>query len=996
MAFVRRTHGFALVAFASSSLVALSPASAERTRADRISIDGRTFDRIEVRVSDFSASKQANVALDMSAHGDIVAVWDSRRQQDGNYGVYARWLSSDGTLRGKEEQLNLHLQSMQVGPGVSLDRDGQPWFTWTSYGQDGSQGGIVGRSVGDEVLVNTATAGDQGNPVAAQLTDGNRVVVWSTPGENEPESRIAYRIFDRHGAPLCAEATISSAAGLHDRVPSVAAAADGSFLVAWGRSTTDGEILGVFARRFTADGTPLGDAFSVSEPGADNIEPAVAANASGSYAISWMRLDPETDYDVMVRRVNAAGELVGPPVCAQADRTGWQSGGAVAMAPDGRFAVAWNTNGDRDQDVFVRFFDADGTPQSADVRVNRCAEGRQFLAQATGTKRIALADDGRLAVAWEGNSDLGDDTAANVTILAPAARGVGGAVSSLFGKLTRSVRNTLTRDEAGEIHLEATAMPHVPPSFDAGQVTAQSQPDVVQRGGELGFDAFTNTGWVPPDPHVAVGPDHVLAIVNGGVRVFSKATGASLWFLDINGAAGFWGPVGAGDAGGFVFDSEVIWDVLSDRYIAMANERSGGRSYFLLAVSHTTDASDPDNWHKYRLDVTAIAGGDIDSPQVAVDANYIYLTADFFSPDAYLIVNILKSSVLGGGAPTLTTFLRIGTQSFGVPSMYTSDAPRMYMIEHFDTEPSSTLRLWSIENPGGGPSIVSTNLTVPTYYNPGDSRSGGTSAVVELFECRFWSCMYRDGSLWACHHISLDNSPRLAVARWYEIHMNGWPTSGNPPTLNQSGTVTAASDVYLTFNSIFADASGNAMMVFARSGLSEFYSIARVFRLGTDPLGVMHGPDFVKQSTTAYGSNRWGDYSAVVSDPSSPGRFWMHHEYAPGWRTWIQSETVGGAIAVGDVTSTTPANLHISPSPTSGPTSFRFSLAAEGHTTLEIYTASGQLVRAMDLGTLGATTHFIDWDGRDEGGQDVAAGAYLTRIVSNGAAVADGRLIVTR
>jgi hypothetical protein len=41
--------------------------------------------------------------------------------------------------------------------------------------------------------------------------------------------------------------------------------------------------------------------------------------------------------------------------------------------------------------------------------------------------------------------------------------------------------------------------------------------------------------------------------------------------------------------------------------------------------------------------------------------------------------------------------------------------------------------------------------------------------------------------------------------------------------------------------------------------------------------------------------DRWGDYSAVVSDPVDPGFFWMHHEYTPGsnsWHTWIAGEPV--------------------------------------------------------------------------------------------------------
>ena len=57
----------------------------------------------------------------------------------------------------------------------------------------------------------------------------------------------------------------------------------------------------------------------------------------------------------------------------------------------------------------------------------------------------------------------------------------------------------------------------------------------------------------------------------------------------------------------------------------------------------------------------------------------------------------------------------------------------------------------------------------------------------------------------------------------------------------------------------------------------------------------MSPPEFVKESTASYSQSRWGDYSAVVSDPVDTGFFWMHHEYTPGsnsWHTWIGGEPI--------------------------------------------------------------------------------------------------------
>jgi hypothetical protein len=299
------------------------------------------------------------------------------------------------------------------------------------------------------------------------------------------------------------------------------------------------------------------------------------------------------------------------------------------------------------------------------------------------------------------------------------------------------------------------------------------------------------------------------------------------------------------------------------------------------------------------------------------------------------------------------------------------------------------VRLWAIDDPLGTPSLQSTELTVPSYRQPANTRSKGTTTVVETFEARFWSAMYRDGSLWACHHISTQLSPnRNCVARWYEIAMNGWPVSGEP-ALVQAGTIGPGEDLYLSFNSIFADENGNAVMVYSRSGVDEYYSIRRVFRRALDPLGSMQGPDVVKQSTSAYLTDRWGDYSAVVADPFAANVFWMHHEYtvSGSWRTWVESEEVSDPLVGAPL---------IAPSPTSGPARLSFALPAAGRASVELFDVAGRSVRRLDLGERGAGVSEITWDGRNESGAAVARGVYLARVICGGRVIATGKLAVTR
>jgi hypothetical protein len=428
------------------------------------------------------------------------------------------------------------------------------------------------------------------------------------------------------------------------------------------------------------------------------------------------------------------------------------------------------------------------------------------------------------------------------------------------------------------------AVPHQPPIKDDRLVSK------LPNGGDpfpfpladSGFLGITNTGWAPPDPHMAAGPTRLVAIVNGGIAFFEK-DGTRIFQDEIEDSYGFWGSVGATD---FVFDPEVIFDPHSNRFMAMANERGNSNdSYFLLAVS---DDSDPmGTWYKYRINVTALCAGTIDSPNLGVDDEAVYLTADCWPTggERYAIYILDKAPLLSGGTAVVSNTMQInGSQSHGIPVMY-GTAPAMYMIEHFESSNNTSVRLHAITNPLGSVSRTTYTLSVPSYGRPEDAPQLGTSTRIETFDARFWSCVWRNGSLWACHHI---DSSRVK-ARWYEIATNSWPSSGSP-SLVQSGTLDPGAGVRTFFNAISVDAFGNAAMCFARSSTSEYISMGRVLRQASDPPGTMQAPVTNKESTAPLTYNRWGDYSAVSVDPADGKTFWTIHEYTPGgnsWNSWI-------------------------------------------------------------------------------------------------------------
>lgn len=72
------------------------------------------------------------------------------------------------------------------------------------------------------------------------------------------------------------------------------------------------------------------------------------------------------------------------------------------------------------------------------------------------------------------------------------------------------------------------------------------------------------------------------------------------------------------------------------------------------------------------------------------------------------------------------------------------------------------------------------------------------------------------------------------------------------------------------------------------------------------------------------------------------------------------------------------------PNPAAGATALTFALPTAGGVSLDVFDASGRLVRTLVHGERAAGTQTVAWDGRDAGGRLVAAGVYLARLEAGG------------
>jgi hypothetical protein len=84
------------------------------------------------------------------------------------------------------------------------------------------------------------------------------------------------------------------------------------------------------------------------------------------------------------------------------------------------------------------------------------------------------------------------------------------------------------------------------------------------------------------------------------------------------------------------------------------------------------------------------------------------------------------------------------------------------------------------------------------------------------------------------------------------------------------------------------------------------------------------------------------------------------------------------------------------PNPFNPRTTVRFELPLAAAVRVDVYDASGRLIRTLFEGTRAPGTHTLDWDGTDHAGRGVASGVYFARLRVDGAVVDTHKLMLLK
>ena len=477
-------------------------------------------------------------------------------------------------------------------------------------------------------------------------------------------------------------------------------------------------------------------------------------------------------------------------------------------------------------------------------------------------------------------------------------------------------------------------------------------------GPDFGFMAFPPTQWRPPDPDLSVGSDHIVATVNMQIAIFDK-TGNELSNQSID---DFFKEVG-GDF--FYVDPVTQYDQLTDRFVVVAGEHEGGdktKSRLDMAISKTSNPMD--GWWKYRFNLEPY-GTYFDFENLGIGTDAYFVTSDYFDSKGSRLHILAKAPMLQGNPVSLKVVSITSQKSISLApmDMIDTDAPGEYMVTSFSGL-RTRLQLYAVEDALGVPKISTYLLPVAFMELPPDATQKGTTRLLPVLDFRVKHGVYRHGSMWITQTVGEENTARV---RWYEIAMNGWPTSGRNPVVRQWGTLDLGIDQHNWFSDIGVDAEGDVVVTCSRSSSSDFPFISRFVRKADDPLGMIREEVRMMESPDGpYLGSRWGDYGSIDEDPADPDVFWSHNEYsgsATNWRTWIgRIDTEQSMVlAVGEVVRGQTAFFDVSGSTKNGRVFLVYSLGGFGSTNVPGLGVTIDLKRPK-LGTSG----FADGSGRIE------------------------------
>jgi hypothetical protein len=192
---------------------------------------------------------------------------------------------------------------------------------------------------------------------------------------------------------------------------------------------------------------------------------------------------------------------------------------------------------------------------------------------------------------------------------------------------------------------------------------------------------FRDSNFIPPDTMGAVGPDHIVEIINGNFEIFNKRTGASLESRSLD---SFWiNRVGLANPTTFTFDPRVVFDPDSGRWFAVSIDGVIRDAAGAIVTANNiyvarSDSDDPSgDWDGFRFVSDTVGPLEFhDYPTLGLDADGLYIcTQDFDGGGNESCYSIPKADLLLD-TPSIANLTRFEATPPGLRGSTAAGSPR--------------------------------------------------------------------------------------------------------------------------------------------------------------------------------------------------------------------------------------------------------------------------------------------------------------------------------
>ncbi len=396
---------------------------------------------------------------------------------------------------------------------------------------------------------------------------------------------------------------------------------------------------------------------------------------------------------------------------------------------------------------------------------------------------------------------------------------------------------------------------------------------------------------IPPDPYLAVGPNHIIQTVNTQFRITDKSGGNPLtitgdtWYKNLYPQAN-------------VFDPKVAYDHFANRWIMVWLHQNDASSegVYLLSIS---DDDDPHGvWFNWvlRSDLNGMTPSSSwgDYQGVGFDDKAIYFTSNQFSfTGSYQgskIRIIPKAQLLISSDPGPITYTDLynvtypngGANAFGIrPVRMQTASENYYFAVHSPFTTKNTFGIYTLKNPLTNPVLTGVSVPVTAYSSPSDPEQlgGGTPRIDGGGTNLRNEPVFKDDVLHLVHS--------TRVGSYSGVRYLAISTQTNSALTDM---VVGDASHYHTYPALAVSQDDDVLLTYSKSSanmyMGAYYTIIPANTgIPSESIELQSGKgNYVK--TFSGTRNRWGDYSGAWTDPSDPDNFFMFTEYVDATNTW--------------------------------------------------------------------------------------------------------------